>query len=242
MVDVICSIRDLMRVLDSLPRAMAPRGWLYRGLHDARFQLQPSVGRLGATRSGGRHDRGAEHRILEEFKRRALTYAGIVPDNDLEWLILGQQYGLPTRLLDWTESPLVAAFFATEVLESEAAAATCSRPSPGAPDAAIIAVPRPPSMPASAWHHPLDVKRTEAVRPRHLTRRVAWQQALFTVHHQPTSVWRPRALRKWIVPAARRDALMAQLWELGLTRSLLFPDLDGVGRDLAWQFRTGALR
>lgn len=62
-----------------------------------------------------------EKRLLREFKRaypsRENTPAPRY-DDDLAWLALMQHHGAPTRLLDWTFSPFVAAFFALDQTEN----------------------------------------------------------------------------------------------------------------------------
>lgn len=50
--------------------------------------------------------------MLEEFKKEAIKYLRVKPQNDFEWSFIAQHYGVPTKLLDWTTDPLVALFFA----------------------------------------------------------------------------------------------------------------------------------
>ena len=82
----------------------------FRGHGDAPQLLHASIERV-ASKPGI-----AEEYVEREFKRRAHHYLADLPseDEDLERLALMQHYGAPTRLLDWTRSAYVAAFFAAD--------------------------------------------------------------------------------------------------------------------------------
>src|SRR5688572_1895288 len=89
---------------------------IYRGVKDGKYAtLIPSVGRLSKYYDTPIDDLVAhEKNLLNLFRHRSYSEMTKMPHNDWIWLALGQHHGLSTRLLDWTYSPLVAAFFATE--------------------------------------------------------------------------------------------------------------------------------
>jgi hypothetical protein len=85
---------------------------VYRGAANSAWPLLTSLDALGgATPPHTKAD--LEEHILRNFIRYSRPYFGSQPVNEWEILVAAQHHGLPTRLLDWTYSPLVAAHFAT---------------------------------------------------------------------------------------------------------------------------------
>jgi hypothetical protein len=85
---------------------------VYRGSACATWPLLTSLDRLGGTRPP--HTKAhLEQHVLRSFVRYSRPHLRGTPANDWELLVLAQHHGVPTRLLDWSWSPLVAAHFAT---------------------------------------------------------------------------------------------------------------------------------
>ena len=102
--------------------------WAFRGQRDAHWELKTNFERQVEKfntfiRKSNKDYLRREKLILNEFKQRAHFYIKHLPDNDnlIEWLSLLQHYGTPTRLLDFSHSFYVAAFFAMEVSSSDCA-------------------------------------------------------------------------------------------------------------------------
>jgi len=81
----------------------------FRGHRDARWKLRPSLYRYPPC---ARPIRRLEDEIRQEFIVRAPSLGPERPQSSWEWYFLMQHCGAPTRLLDWTESALIALYFA----------------------------------------------------------------------------------------------------------------------------------
>jgi hypothetical protein len=100
---------DLVRAFENF------EGWIFRGHCSANWSLQSTLER----RAPATHSRVfTEYDLVRGFRRRAHNYLGVhqLPTKSGEWLALMQHFGAPTRLVDFTRSPFVAAYFAFEDL------------------------------------------------------------------------------------------------------------------------------
>jgi hypothetical protein len=103
---------------------LAKHGWLYRGQRAAEWPLQTSLERC-CDRESIAPDRRSyiETEFIREFRRSYHQYAQHLPNPEapLEWVSIMQHHGAPTRLLDFTYSIYVAAYFALEDADLDSA-------------------------------------------------------------------------------------------------------------------------
>jgi len=79
--------------------------FVFRGVEDSNFRLETSLMRLGGPYAS------LEPHLLRNFRKYSPRSA-VINDTVWHWLTIGQHYGLPTRVLDWTISPFIALHFA----------------------------------------------------------------------------------------------------------------------------------
>jgi hypothetical protein len=226
---------------------------VYRGDRDATWPLLTSLDKLGSAQSPhGKAD--LEEHLLRNFIRYSRPYFNQPPVNEWEVLITAQHHGLPTRLLDWTYSPLVAAHFATLGggprsdrvvwrLDWKSVHRFFGLPQLAllTQDLAGILGQERPMTPWNLFTAPGQAKPFACMlEPPSLSPRIAAQSATFTLCSDKRQSFDRfldshglgSALTKFIIPAKDTARFRDQLDLVGVDERRLFPDLDGVAAEM----------
>lgn len=226
--------RSLSHFLELLTSTLGSDGmYWFRGHADLGWKLAPS-----ALRYATQDERERALALLTEFKRVAEIKQTRPPrDNDeLGWLQVARHFGLPTRLLDWTESPLISLYFACENDERDGAVFVLNpvdlnrlsyhdRPRilDARADAEII----------QKYFH-LDGRlnrrgpRTVAVNPVWNSERLMLQKGVFTLHGSRDFELPADTPSLAAVPIYReaKAALRSELARVGIDEMTIFPELE----------------
>jgi len=234
-------------------QASSLRGWAFRGQSDATWPLNSTLSRYLSDHKV--HERAwpiMEARILRIFKRKAHLFASDLPEDSdsFEWLALMQHHGSPTRLIDFTWSPYVAAFFALEQATRDAAIWSVFPPQlAGADKYRSIRVSQRdeanelgPWIPGNFEKHFLVSDKQFALigEPRRMNQRLVSQSGTFltpsSIKLPAERILPPTAVKKLVIrtDAVRRDA-MEDLYSMNISYATLFPGLDGMARSLAYE-------
>jgi hypothetical protein len=112
---IVKTVNSWSEFLKAISEHKIKHQWIYRGHRCGKWELKSSLEReLDAWGEDLRRAGDFEEEMIRDFKRR---YAGdhtIIDRDTLHCLALMQHHFAPTRLLDWTYSPYVAAYFAIE--------------------------------------------------------------------------------------------------------------------------------
>ena len=195
---------------------------IFRGVSSVEHELITTLGRL-KLKSDDTFT-SVEKKIIKTFKERALPFLTTMPNNDWEWLALAQHHGLPTRLLDWTRNPLVAAYFSVEKESDEPSIIY------------ILNQQKQPLVDIKTDKDPLKITGTPLrYIPSHVTERIIVQNGLFTYHpDEPDKAFESDDIERILIPSDDRKRLKRDLYRYGVHEAALFPGLDGLASHVKW--------
>ena len=213
----------------------------WRGHSNIGWQLVPSLYRKGMS--------AKESNLNTRFRMMAKARHASCPTGDAPypWLFLMQHYHLPTRLLDWSESPLVALYFALEADVDEPSDAAVWALHPSRLNLQQLGEEKICSYGSREVLHlgkeafvpnrkQPDTKILSLIAeqsdPRHMA-----QQCAFTVHGSDSSIKDlPKAdnyLARIRIPKEAKKGFRQTLSLFGISRATLFPDLENLATELS---------
>jgi hypothetical protein len=235
----------------------------FRGCGDTRHDLKPTLYRH-PTFTEDIEMQTLERQLMARYRQRSIPYRSRDLADDWEVLFFMQHYGVPTRMLDWTENPLIALHFALM-----SAVSRTSRGKTIYPRDAVVWVLDPGRWNAAALRHlsyvggplttgdeplkgyaPLSSVSTMHTHPvalygAHNSARIVAQQGVFTIFGKSRlametlirrGTFPAQALRRMLIPRTHIASMRRSLLNQGITESVVYPDLEGLARETKRHF------
>lgn len=199
--------------------------YLFRGHSHPHWKLETTFDRMFLNQPKATRLRIAEE-LLEVFKRglEGEDIPSEVRADPSLFHALGQHYGLPTRLLDWTESPYIAAFFAYN-----------SRALWGVTDQSIAIWVLDTTHPIWSSHYGVEIIDV----PSFGNKRIRNQSGKFTLSKTPFPDLESyvaahgdegQPLRKFLLPAPEYAKALADLDAMGIHHGTVYPEIEGAAQ------------
>lgn len=239
-----------------------PVRYLFRGQPKAEWALVPFLHRIIRTNDPVRAIQ-IEQSLDREFRAEGplsvqdpVTAVALNSPSILERLAFMRHFGVPTRILDWTSSPYVAAYFAAAEEPAADGAVFVVHPAT-ANEAAGLLLPNVDSAIDERFSNPDSPDEVTFFSPDIRALRTSIQQGHFSLNTRPLAnhdrpllkVLLPKEAsrvgthcHKWILPSAQKDSFLNSLRLMNITPQALFPGPDGLGRTLADMVRLDLLR
>lgn len=236
------SLDELLVIVRDLTEQYGSRIW-YRGQANKSWELTPSIQRNGYS--------DKETYITNDFYIRVKQVIANPPvkENYSAWMAMMQHYGLPTRLLDWSMSPLIAAFFASEKYEEHIDVDACiwvlfprllniaegfgNFVMPN--DAFSVQEMLVRAFKNNALIDDIFEDKIMACISTENDLRMYSQQATFTVHNtyrKLTDICDSDMLYKLVIPKERRKYFLESLDYLGINQSFIYPDMEHIACEI----------
>jgi len=223
----------------------------FRGLNDKSLDLQPGI----TWRGVGERD---ENSMVAEFLNNSSSLSHETSESSWQQYALMQHYGLPTRLLDWTKSPLVALYFALCSDTKKDRMIWCIEPF----QLNILAykantIFTPDSMDEDdgvdmVSYLPTHLRENKsravpmspiAIEQPFSNKRILAQQGCFTVHgnnnESINSLYdnkKPGDIYRFLIKENNTELLRDELFEIGIKEDTIFPDLSSLSERIIREF------
>lgn len=210
--------------------------YVWRGQRDAVWPLQTSLDRALQFKPKTQHAELAKAH-LEKFKLAVRGRRGsnpVIIKDENEWWALAQHNGMATPLLDWTESPFVALYFAFEKVQAPASGkrAIWALGGFGHKNSALIDSHKEDSRPPILeLVRPMQDENSRLVSQSGLFTKVPYGQTVETwIRTQYAGNTKNAPLIKITFPNDDRPECLRTLHKMNINHLSLFPDIYGAGQ------------